>query len=97
MGVGIVASKITDFAKASVQSFETVGGESMKLQRIMGGNVEQMSALRGAAAMTGVSADTLATSMRAFSQDIEGNPSNYKVLGCDPRRRREHPPDRRRA
>ena len=44
VSVGIIASKVTDFAKASVQSFETVGGESMKLQRIMGGNVAQMSA-----------------------------------------------------
>lgn len=81
VSVGIIASKVTDFAKASVQSFETVGGESMKLQRIMGGNVEQMSALRGAAAMTGVSADTLATSMRAFSQDIEGNSKQLQGLG----------------
>jgi hypothetical protein len=80
-GVGVLASKVFDFAQSSVQSFETVGGESIKLQRIMGGNVEQMSALRGAAKMTGVSADTLATSMRSFSADIEGNSKHLQAMG----------------
>ncbi len=81
VGVAVLASKVKDFAADSIKSFETVGAESVKLQRIMGGSVDQMSALRGAAQLTGVSTDSMATAMRKFSTDIEGNNKAFAQLG----------------
>jgi phage-related protein len=63
-----VASKIVNFAQDTVDAFSKVGGETMKLQRYMGGTAEDASRLAHAFKMTGIDTEVAAKSLGIFSK-----------------------------
>lgn len=80
---GLIAAAVgvKKFATASVQAFRDVGSESMGLQRVLGGTIEEMSTLRGAAQLGGVSTDAMAMGMRTLSRQVYAGGKAFEALG----------------
>lgn len=79
-GVGIAAAA---FAGKSIGAFQQVGGESLKLQRYMGGTIEDASRLGHVAAMTGIDSESMAKSMGVLSKNLTGNAKVAQGLGIN--------------
>jgi len=79
-GVGIAAAA---FAGKSIGAFQQVGGESLKLQRYMGGTIEDASRLGHVAAMTGIDSESMAKSMGVLSKNLASNSKVAKGIGID--------------
>jgi hypothetical protein len=77
-GVGLAAAA---FAGKSIGAFQQVGGESLKLQRYMGGTIEDASRLGHVAAMTGIDSESMAKSMGVLSKNLVANSAVAKGLG----------------
>ena len=80
-GLIAAAAGVKKFATASVQAFRDVGAESMGLQRVLGGTIEEMSTLRGAAQLGGVSTEAMSMGMRTLSKQVYANGKAFKDLG----------------
>ena len=70
-GAAMIATKVGEFAKDSVNAFQEVGGETIGLQRIMGGTAEDASRLAAAFAMTGTDSATASKSIGILSKNVE--------------------------
>jgi hypothetical protein len=77
-GIGVAAAA---FAGKSIGAFQQVGGESLKLQRYMGGTIEDASRLGHVAAMTGIDSESMAKSMGVLSKNLVANSAVAKGLG----------------
>jgi hypothetical protein len=76
-----LGSKAVDFAKDSIDKFQEVGGETLQLQRYIGGTAESASRLRFAAEESGVGMDTLSTSVGLLEKHMEANDKAWKSMG----------------
>ena len=81
MGAAFAASKLKDWAKDSLTAFDNVGKESLKLQRYMGGSIEDASRLGHAFRMTGIDSDKAGRSLGIFSKNISGGSKAFEELG----------------
>ena len=81
MGLAVAGREAIQFAKESVEAFKTVGSESMKMQRLLGGSIEEASTLRGVAKLSGQDIDSFAKSMGLFSKQIVNNGDAFAELG----------------
>jgi len=81
MGLAAAGREAIQFAKESVEAFRTVGSESMKMQRLLGGSIEEASLLRGVAKLSGQDIDSFAKSMGLFSKQIVNNGDAFAELG----------------
>jgi len=79
-GAGLAAAA---FAGKSIGAFQQVGGESLKLQRYMGGTIEDASRLGHVAAMTGIDSESMAKSMGILSKNLASNSKVAKGIGID--------------
>ena len=70
MGAAFAASKVKDWAKDSLTAFDNAGKASLKLQRYMGGSIEDASRLGHAFRMTGIDSDKSAKALGIFSKAI---------------------------
>ena len=61
---------IEHVVEGSIHSFENLGGEVVKMKRLIGGSVEDVSALRGAFQLSGVDVDMATASMAKFSKGL---------------------------
>jgi hypothetical protein len=77
-GVGVAA--VTKFAKSATDKFSEVGRESVKLQRYIGGNIEDASRLRYAASQSGVGVDDLAVGLGKLSKSLVGATDKTKTI-----------------
>ena len=80
-GLIAAAAGVKKFATASVQAFRDVGAESTGLQRVLGGTIEEMSTLRGAAQLGGVSTEAMGAGMKMLSRQIYSGGKELKKLG----------------
>jgi hypothetical protein len=76
-----LGSKAVNFAKDSIDKFQQVGGETLKLQRSIGGTTESASRLRFAAEESGVGMDTLSKSVGLLEKHMESNDGAWKSMG----------------
>src|SRR5450759_1000564 len=76
-----LGSKAVSFAKDSIDKFQQVGGETLKLQRYIGGTTESASRLRFAAEESGVGMDTLSKSVGILEKHMESNDGAWKSMG----------------
>jgi TP901 family phage tail tape measure protein len=76
-----VGSKLVDFAKDSMNAFQDVGRETIKLQRYMGGTAEDASRLASAFTMSGVDAETGAKSIGILEKHLVAGDKAAKGLG----------------
>lgn len=81
IGASWAASKLTDFAKQSMNAFQDLGGETMKLQRYMGGSAEDASRLAHAFTMTGTDSDTATKSLGILSKHLAANDKAAQSMG----------------
>ncbi len=81
IGLANVAGQMTTFAKDSVEAFSTVGGETMKLQRFLGGTAEDASRLGHALRMSGVDTDTATKSFGILSKNLASNSKAFAQAG----------------
>jgi hypothetical protein len=70
--LGAVSAAVIPLAKESIDAFKNVAGETLKLQRVMGGTAEDASRMRFAFHETGVDATTGAKAMGIFSKNLVG-------------------------
>lgn len=78
-GGAVAATALVAFGKTSIDTFSSVGGESLKLQRYMGGTIEDASRLRYAGTQTGVGVDVLTTSMGKLSKGLVASGATAKT------------------
>lgn len=69
-GLTAVIGKVQHFAKESINAYREVGGETLRLQRYIGGTAEQASRLRFAAEESGVGIDDLTKGFGKFSKFV---------------------------
>lgn len=81
LGFAGAAAAVGAFAGTSVSAFQNAGGEALKLQRYMGGTVEDASRMAHVAAMTGQDVDTMGRSMGALSKNLQRNAKELDGLG----------------
>lgn len=60
------------FVESSVKSFEDLAGAVRPLQRLIGGTAEEVSGLRGAMQLAGMSTEKAGTSLTIFSKKLAG-------------------------
>ncbi|HEY2088598.1 MAG TPA: hypothetical protein VGH54_21585 [Mycobacterium sp.] len=82
MGAAAAGAAAIAFAKVSVDKFKEVGGETLGLQRIMGGTAEQASRLDFAAKMSGVTYETLAKSTGKLEKGLSASLSSGKATSA---------------
>lgn len=80
-GFAVAGAAVAKFASQSVQAFRDVAAESTGLQRVLGGTIEEMSTLRGAAQLGGVSTEAMGTGMKMLSKQIYSGGKELKKLG----------------
>lgn len=78
VGIGVAAAAL---AVKSAGTFESVGGEVLKLQRFTGGTAEEMSKLRYAAQQSGLGVDDLAKSLGIASKNLAKSTDPMKDFG----------------
>lgn len=69
-GVAALGLGIKKFTSGAQDSFKNAVGDALKLQRTLGGTLEQTSALAFAASKSGIDMDTLARSFQFFSKSL---------------------------
>jgi hypothetical protein len=87
-GAAVALTSIVAFGTKSVDTFANVGAESLKLQRYMGGTIEDASRLRYAGTQSGLGVDAMATSFGKLSKtlvagtkDSKSSAEMFKTLG----------------
>ena len=80
-GFAVAGAAVAKFASQSVQAFRDVAAESTGLQRVLGGTIEEMSTLRGAAQLGGVSTEAMGVGMKMLSKQIYSGGKELKKLG----------------
>jgi hypothetical protein len=78
-----VATGIIAFGKSSVDALKDVNSQSVTLQKVMGGSIEDASRMRYAASVLGVDTDSLARGMQFLSKNIAGNSKDWQKLGIN--------------
>lgn len=73
--------KAISFAGDTVNAFGDLGGQTLKLQRYMGGTAEDASRLAHAFTMTGIDSDTAGKSLGILSKHLTANDAAAKSLG----------------
>lgn len=73
--------KAIGFATDTVNAFGDLGGQTLKLQRYMGGTAEDASRLAHAFTMTGIDSDTAGKSLGILSKHLTANDAAAKSLG----------------
>lgn len=73
--------KAIGFATDTVNAFGDLGGQTLKLQRYMGGTAEDASRLGHAFTMTGIDSDTAGKSLGILSKHLTANDAAAKSLG----------------
>lgn len=76
-----LARKALSFAKNAFGAFSSVASEVRKMQAILGGTAEDMSRLRFASEVVGVSFDTVTRSMSILAPKILSNSEKFTRLG----------------
>jgi hypothetical protein len=85
-GMAIGATAVIGFAKTASDKFAEVGGETVRLQRYIGGTVEDASRLRFAATESGVGIDDLTKGLGKFSKAlVTAKPEQMSKLGISVR------------
>lgn len=82
-GAGIAFTKAIGWAKKAASGFDTVGSQTSKLQRVMGGSAEDASRLAHALSMSGVDSGGAQKAFRAFAKQIAGGSKDFKALGIN--------------
>jgi hypothetical protein len=77
-----VGAAVVKFGKDAVDKFKEVGGQTMTLQRLMGGTAEEASRLRFAAGESGVGFDTLAKSTGKLEKGLGGALGSSKATAA---------------
>lgn len=70
LGVAAIGTAAVAFAKVSVDKFQQVGTETLKLKRYLGGTTEEASRFRYAGKMSGLGADQMANSLGKLSKTL---------------------------
>lgn len=70
LAAALTAAGIAKFVKDSVGAFTDLTGAVVKLQRVTGGTVSQVSAMRGAMQLSGMDVDKASTSLTIFSKNL---------------------------
>lgn len=78
-----IAGGVAQFATDSVDKFEQVGKSTAKMQRIMGGSVEDVSRLGFATAHSGLDTEAFSKSMGKLSQFVAKGGKAAQGLGVD--------------
>ena len=76
-----LAEKALSFAKSIVTNYTTLGDELYKLMKITGGSAEEMSKLKYAADITGVSIDLLTRNFKILYTHLGANDNAAKEFG----------------
>jgi hypothetical protein len=76
-----LGEKIFDFAKETLNAFQDVGQEVIKMQRVLGGTAEEMSKLRFAGEEFGITSDQLVTSFKILDKHLVNNDKSAQALG----------------
>lgn len=79
-GLTAVAGAAGKVANESIDAFKTVAGETLKLQRVMGGTAEDASRMRFAFKETGVDADAGAKAIGILSKNLVSMKPKYKDI-----------------
>lgn len=69
------------FGKESLGAFTDVAKQSVGLQRVIGGTVEDASRLRYAFSQVGMSADDVMPALKIMEKGVEGNSKGWQSLG----------------
>ena len=81
MGAAFAASKVKDWAKDSLTAFDNAGKASLKLQRYMGGSIEDASRLGHAFRMSGIDVDQAGKGLGILSKHLAAGDDAAKSLG----------------
>lgn len=81
IGIANVGANVLQFGKDSVEAFAAVGGETMKLQRFMGGTAEDASRLGHAFRMSGLDSDVAAKSLGILSRNLANGSKAFGQAG----------------
>jgi hypothetical protein len=81
IGGALTVTAVTGFAKSSVDAFQELGGETRKLQMLMGGTAEDASRMVHEFEGVGLGSDVAANAIKKFSKAIEGgNDADTKAI-----------------
>lgn len=76
-----VATKAFQFGKETLTAYQTVAGETRKLQRVLGGTAEDMSALRAVGDRFGIGVDGITRSFRQLAVHMVKGDQLTKAFG----------------
>jgi hypothetical protein len=80
---GTILGAEAKLADASISAFKDVAGQTLALQRIMGGTAEDASRLRFAFQETGVDAEASARSIGILSKNVVAGAPGWKAMGIN--------------
>lgn len=81
IGAAFAATKLADFAKQSIGAMDSLGKQTLTLQRYMGGSAEDASRLAHAFTMTGTPIDVASKSLGLFSKKLVGSKGDFDKMG----------------
>jgi hypothetical protein len=81
MGIALGGVAVLGFAKKSIDAFQQIGAETLKLQRYIGGTPEAVSRLRTAFELSGVPIDVATKSLGLFEKKIVTSKDTVKDFG----------------
>jgi len=81
VSLGAAGLAVKKFASDSIKTYQNVAKETLGLQRVMGGTAEEMSALRGAAKLSGIDMGQFGKSMGFLSKQMANNGKGLAAIG----------------
>jgi len=81
VSLGAAGMAVKKFAQDSIKTYQNVAKETLGLQRVMGGTAEEMSALRGAAKLSGLDMGQFGKSMGFLSKQMANNGKGLAAIG----------------
>ncbi len=81
VSLGAAGMAVKKFAQDSIKTYQNVAKETLGLQRVMGGTAEEMSALRGAAKLSGMDMGQFGKSMGFLSKQMANNGKGLAAIG----------------
>ena len=81
VSLGAAGLAVKKFASDSIKTYQNVAKETLGLQRVMGGTAEEMSALRGAAKLSGMDMGQFGKSMGFLSKQMANNGKGLAAIG----------------
>jgi len=81
VAVGAAGAGMYKFATDAMKAFTDVSGQTLKLQRTLGGSAEQASGLRAQLKMTGVDADAASRGFTMFERKVQAGGKELAAYG----------------